>query len=131
MVFRDQWSRWVRSIKGIFEEKSDYQGLDSKKIDSIVDDIVEALLQDDAQARVEVSAGELSRPIKNHLEKEMQLFSDAVDSDLDADRTSQSNLNMRLEQAKDIKDSLEEALDLPDWLKKYLSILNEIIEMIT
>jgi hypothetical protein len=131
MVFRDEWGDFVESINQIVEAKGNYGNLDAQQTIDTVGEIRDDLLQQDALTRMEYEVSELDRTTKAHLEQELEQWNTAAQSMFSAGTPSEDDMDSLLDDAQTVKDSIEQNLSLPNWMNRLLSILNEILNLIT
>jgi len=130
-----EWGRFLASIRMLFQQKlirqphtlpredamnllNDVMGLLGAALASLPPERLEGIIRD-------------AEPISSLLLRELRLFNHSVRIDLEQGRQEPELLNLRLEQAQTIKDSIQEQIErLPERVKKILSILDELLSLV-
>lgn len=131
ITFSDEWLEFFENINQIVEAKNNYGNQDSQQIIDTVGDITYSLVEQDALTRVEYEVSELNRNAKTFLMQEVEMWNGAATTAFDQGAPPESEMNELLTDGQTVKDSLEQQLSLPNWMSRLLSILNEIIDLIT
>jgi len=122
----DEWRQFLRNIETLFQ-----QNLDVRPYTLPPDgarNLIQAILGYLEPERLEGSIRDVENDIGSLLLEEIRLFNQAVSSD--EEPRSPELLKFRLEQVQTIKESIEEHINLPERVKKVLSILNELLNLV-
>ena len=80
--------------------------------------------------KVELGIERNGNNIVGWLEKEIKLFNNSVNEDFSGRHNDLKLADIRISQGKTIKDSIGKLFNLPEWLKKILDVLNELLSLI-
>ena len=134
MAFSDTWKEFLEKLTKVYHEKIKAEpSILSKDAIDLVSKVSARLSESDVLEAVdkaiseEIEADEQNKASISFLEEELKLFVTSVKEDFEKSQ-HRSTADVRLDQAKTIKDSLS-ALPLPEWVKKILGILNELIDL--
>jgi len=129
MLIRDTWNAFFMKVGQICEARLDYEPTLLKEgAVELIRNVVKRLSEKDTLKEVEAAITkeakeeERNKDSINFLEEEMKLFINSVSKDFEKKPTKEI-LVCRLSQAKTIKDSINDLISLPKWIKKILDIL--------
>ncbi len=129
----NQWQQFLESVRIVFEAKLDIQphtlppqgalDLFGEVLDRLREEPVERAIAEDEETGPFIS-------------RELRLFNRSVSEDQEHGPYRERPqgveiLNLRLDQAQTIKESIEDHVErLPGWAKKVLSVLNELLNLV-
>lgn len=137
MTFTEQWERLLDNVDALLGQKAEYRGLDHGDVDDVREDVLADLRDESAIEAMTAAAAEAEDDTRTLLRRELELVNDAAAETLDttdelpSGGPTEATLDQRLLQAQTAKDSVEQLLPLPDWLKQRLGVLNQLIDLVT
>jgi len=129
-----EWGQFLENIRTLFQHKLDTQPhtLPREQAIDLLDDVLRSLRTEELEGLIRDVE---DREFESLLLRELQLFNQAVSVDLEERRyegqPGAERLNLRLDQAQTIKESVQEHIErLPERVKKLLSILDELLSLV-
>ena len=138
--FIKEWNKFIQNLNIVCEKKiSERDDSKFKELESIVTDVINEISSERAQTTIQQATEDraLSHDDKvaiGFLVCEMKFFNGFFQEGQQGYGKSSIVLSLKTDEAlgagKTIKDSVEKVIKLPQWLKKLLSVLNELLSLI-
>lgn len=135
-----EWQLFLTNLRDLCEHKLDSPTRDNYgQLRGLVNDVIDELQSDDAMEAVRNAVKTADRNPDNKkvnafLERELKFFNSLIAESRNYDTKitlSEVETDEALGAGKTIKDSFEEQIEkLPDWIKKILKVLNEILSIL-
>jgi hypothetical protein len=132
MAFEDEWPRFLENIHALGKRK--FRRRPSTTLEGLFDDVIKALQGQDVTDEiahaliVEKRNPDDARIVDDYLAREMKYFNEIAEANIA--EGEDAHPEGPLEAGQTVKESIEELVHLPEWVKKILKILNELLSLI-